>query len=519
MKSLLRVLHLEDDKNDVELAQAKLEEGGFGCDVTHVETRSDFIAALERDVFDIILADYKLPSFDGISALAIALKKDPLVPFVFVSGSMGEELAIESLKRGATDYVLKQRLSRLVPAVKRALTEAEERNELKKAEEQLRNYQEHLEELVEERTAKLEEANKLLQRKEQEIRLIADNVPAFLAYVDKDGIFRFVNRSYEERYGILRQEIIGRHLRSVIGEHVYESIKGEVDSALSGERVAYEKSIQFRPGETRWVSVNYIPDADEAGNIRGFYTLGIDTTDRKQAEKELKHLADELARSNADLEQFAYVASHDLEAPLRVISGFVKLLAKRYKGKLDDKAEEFIAHTIDGAQRMEMLIRDLLEYSKVQLKGMVLKPTDCNLLVEKSLKNLHTAIEESVAMVTYGSLPTVMADASQLSRVFQNLIGNALKFRGEDVPKVHISAEKKENEWFFSVRDNGMGINPNQAERIFLIFQRLHTEEEYSGTGLGLSICKRIVERHGGRIWVESEPGKGSTFFFTLPVL
>lgn len=168
---------------------------------------------------------------------------------------------------------------------------------------------------------------------------------------------------------------------------------------------------------------------------------------------------------------------------------------------------------------MEMLIRDLLEYSKVQLKGMVLKPSDCNLLVEKSLKNLGSAIEESGAMVTYGSLPTVMADASQLSRVFQNLIGNALKFRGEDVPKVHISAEKKENEWFFSVRDNGVGINPNQAERIFLIFQRLHTEEEYSGTGLGLSICKKIVERHDGRIWVESEPGKGSTFFFTLPAL
>ena len=167
---------------------------------------------------------------------------------------------------------------------------------------------------------------------------------------------------------------------------------------------------------------------------------------------------------------------------------------------------------------MEMLIRDLLEYSKVQLQGMVLKPADCNLLVEKSLKNLGSAIEQSGAMVTHGSLPTVMADASQLSRVFQNLIGNAIKFHGEDVPKVHISAEKKENEWFFSVRDNGMGINPNQAERIFVIFQRLHTKEEYPGTGLGLSICKRIVERHGGRIWVESEPGKGSTFYFTLPM-
>ena len=294
---------------------------------------------------------------------------------------------------------------------------------------------------------------------------------------------------------------------------------GIIELHSQGKPYEIEYRIVQRGDTVRWVHERGFPVHDEQGHLRAMTGVVSDITERKKAEEELKRLSDELARSNADLQQFAYVASHDLQEPLRVISGFVKLLAKSYKGKLDDKAEEFIAHTIDGAQRMEMLIRDLLEYSKVQLKGMVLKPTDCNLLVEESLKNLHTAIAESGAMVTYGSLPTVMADASQLSRVFQNLIGNALKFRGEDVPKVHISAEKKENEWFFSVRDNGMGINPNQAERIFLIFQRLHTEEEYSGTGLGLSICKRIVERHGGRIWVESEPGKGSTFFFTLPVL
>jgi PAS domain S-box-containing protein len=242
-----------------------------------------------------------------------------------------------------------------------------------------------------------------------------------------------------------------------------------------------------------------------------------DITERKQAEEHLRKLSDELSRSNTDLQQFAYVASHDLQEPLRVIAGFVKLLAKRYKGQLDDEAEQFINYTVDGVKTMEMLIKDLLEYSRVQSNGMALKPSDCDKLVKECVKSLQTVIEESGAKVTYDSLPNVKADASQLVRVFQNLISNAVKFHGDEKPKVHISAEKKENEWVFSIRDNGIGINPKQAERIFLIFQRLHTKEEYPGTGVGLAICKRIIEHHGGRIWVESEVGRGSTFFFTIP--
>lgn len=405
-KFALRILHLEDDQHDAELVQAMLEEEGIVCDVVLVETRTDFLAALEQGRSDIILADYSLPSFDGLSALLIAQEQWPDIPFIFVSGAMGEELAIETLKSGATDYVLKQRLSRLVPAVHRALKEAEERAERKRAEEALREAHNNLEIRVKERTAELASANEHLQR---------------------------------------------------------------------------------------------------------------EITERKRMEEELKQMADELARSNADLKQFAFVASHDLQEPLHVISGYLKLLTRRYKGKLDAKADDFIDSAVDGVKRMQVLIKNLLEYSQVGIKNKDFKPADCSLVVGLAVANLQRTIEKSGAVVTYSSLPTVIADFSQMSRLFQNLIVNSIKFRGKETPEVHVSAELKGNEWVFSVKYNGIGMDTKNAERIFVIFQRLHTREEYPGTGMGLAICKRIVERHGGHIWVESTLGNGSTFYFTIP--
>jgi signal transduction histidine kinase len=405
-KSSFRILYLEDDRNDVELVRAKLDDEGLDCNMISVETQADFVAALNDAGFDVILADYRLPSFDGLTALSIAREKAPNVPFIFVSGSMGEELAIDTLKRGATDYVLKQRLSRLGPAIRRALEEAKEHLERRKAEEEVKKYQEHLEEMVKERTAQLRTTNERLQ-----------------------------------------QEI----------------------------------------------------------------------ADRKETEEELKKISDELARSNADLQHFAYAVSHDLQEPLRVIEGFIKLLEKRYQNKLDAKAKEFIGYTIEGVQRMRALISDLLEYSRVGTSGIDIKLTDFSEAVERAVFNLKTAVEETGAMIIYDPLPTVGADAIQMSRLFQNLIGNALKFRGKEAPNIRISAERNENGWIFSVQDNGMGIDRPDLERIFAVFQRLHTREEYPGTGIGLAICKRIVERHGGKIWVRSEKGKGSTFCFTIP--
>jgi signal transduction histidine kinase len=232
---------------------------------------------------------------------------------------------------------------------------------------------------------------------------------------------------------------------------------------------------------------------------------------------ELLRAKSALEESNIDLQQFAYIASHDLQAPLRAIGGFAQLLQDDYRGKLGEKADDYLDRIVSNTSRMQQLINDLLAYSRVESRAAPFLPNDVGVLVSEAVAMLETSIEEARAEVTYGELPTVSCDRSQMIQVLQNLIGNGIKYRREDPPHVHISAERNGSHWTFSVRDNGIGIDPKHHERIFEVFRRLHTQQEYPGTGIGLAVCRRVVHRHGGRIWVESKRGKGSTFFFTIP--
>ena len=357
----VRVLLVEDDLADVELVLHALRGGGFEPESDIAQTVPDFLERVHKKTYDVVLADYNLPTWNGMETVELLRREGIDLPVVLVSGALGELKAVECIKRGAADYVLKDHLARLCEAVRRALREKKLRDE---------------------------------------------------------------RRQFQE----------------------------------------------------------------------------------------------ELARSNRDLEQFAYVASHDLQEPLRMVATYTQLLAERYQGKLDENADKYIHYAVDGALRMQTLVQDLLAFSRAGRQGTDFKRVECTALLKTVCENLKTAILESGAQIEYGQLPTVWADGSQMGQVFQNLIGNAIKFHGPAKPLIRIAAVKKDREWIFSVADNGIGIAPQHAEIIFVIFKRLHTRAEYPGSGIGLAICQKILERHGGRIWVESKPGEGSTFKFALPV-
>jgi signal transduction histidine kinase len=367
-KVKLRALLVEDDSADAELVLLELRRSGFDLSWDWVQTPFEFRERLRAKCPDVVLADYNLGHWRGMETLDIMREEGLEVPLILVSGALGDVTAVECIKRGATDYVLKDSLARLPVSIYRAL---------------------------------------------QEKRML-----------------------------------------------------------------------------------------DEG----------------KRSQENLARKAEELKRSNRDLEQFAYVASHDLQEPLRMIASYTQLLAERYHGKLDQQADKYIHYAVDGAVRMQALIQDLLAFSRAGRQDSETKSTDCNAVVEDALKSLRTAVSESGAVIRYEGLPRLMANETQLRQVFQNLIGNAVKFRGPDPLLIQIEAERQDRDWLFSVKDNGIGIAPEHADGVFTIFKRLHTRQEYPGNGIGLAICKRIIEQHGGRIWVEARAGPGTTFRFTLPV-
>ena len=360
-----------------------------------------------------------------------------------------------------------------------------------------------------------------LRESEERFRLMASGVKDYAnLMLDREGLVVSWNEGAERIKGYRAEEIIGQHFsRFYTAEDIADGVPGfELGQAKKNGRCEAEGWRVRKDGSRFLANVVITALRDERGRLRGFGKITRDVSERLKSEENLTKTMEELKRSNDELEQFAYVASHDLQEPLRMVASYTQLLAQRYKGRLDSDADEFIAFAVDGCNRMQGLIQDLLSYSRAGANREELREISCENALQQALGNLRTAIEESAAKVTHDSLPALTTAETQLVQVFQNLVGNAIKYRSAEPPRVHVSATDGGNEWVFAVRDNGLGIEPQYFERIFVLFQRLHGQKEFEGTGIGLAMCKKIVDRLGGRIWVESQSKQGSTFFFALPV-
>jgi PAS domain S-box-containing protein len=362
----------------------------------------------------------------------------------------------------------------------------------------------------------------ITERKETEAKYqgLLEAAPDAMVVVNQDGNIVLLNVQAEKRFGYRRDELVGQKVKNIIPEGFAERLIADgtrtaADALAQQIGTGIELAGRRKDGSEFPIEIMLSPQESSDGMV---VTAAIrDITQRKTSEEHLAKTMEELKRSNEELGQFAYIASHDLQEPLRMVASYTQLLSRKYKGKLDADADEFISFAVDGARRMQGLIQDLLAYSRVGTKGRGLVDTSSEEALQQSLSNLRGAIEESGAQVTHDPLPGVLADRSQLIQLFQNLVGNAIKYQRTGIPTVHISASRNgSKKWTFSVQDNGMGIDSQYFAKIFDMFQRLHKREEFDGTGIGLAICKKIVERHGGSISVESKLGQGSTFRFAL---
>ena len=491
------MLLVEDDETDARLIVRLLKKLPYEVTSLRIWSLDALRDELTTGVWDIVLADYILTGFDALDVLEMVKSMRPDLPVIVVSGKVGEDVAVGTLVAGARDYVMKDNLRRLGPAIERELAEAAGARRRRQAE------------------AELEEAHR-------RVELVISNAPILLFAVNRNGELTLTQGRALQSLGLKAGENVGRRILDLYGD--IPGVREHVDRAQEGE----SGSIDLNIGPVA-LQVRYAPTYGDDGLLSGFSGIGIDVTDQWKAESELRcsqerlaatlkrarKQAAELSRSNAELAKFAYVASHDLQEPLRKVSSFCQLLQDRYGDQLDDRAREYIRYAVDGAVRMQELILALLEWSRVGSRLETEETVDCNCALREALTNLEASIEKSGAKITYDDLPVVRWVHTRVVQLFQNLLGNAIKFRQDAPPSIHVGAERTDEGWRFSVEDNGIGIEAQYQDRIFEVFQRLHTRDEYPGTGVGLSLCKKIVESRGGKIWVESVPGEGSTFIWT----
>lgn len=362
-------------------------------------------------------------------------------------------------------------------------------------------------------------AQAALEEAEERFRVFFDSAPIGKAMTAPDGRLMRVNAAFGEMVGRSVEEMQVISFPSITHPDDLAMSRECVRSLLAGEHDTWtmEKRYLHRDGSVVWTHVKTRLRRDAAGVPQNFLTHVVDITPRKQAEAELQQINAALVRSNRELEQFAYVASHDLQEPLRMVASFSQLLAERYADQLDDRARKYIGYAVDGAKRMQSLINDLLAFSRLETRPRPLEPCDCSALLAQVIRGLDMAVRESGAEIVTGPLPVVKADRTQLGQVFQNLVANAIKFRGEAPIRVEVTARRAGDWWELTVADNGLGIDPRDHERIFVIFQRLNERTRFEGNGIGLAVVKKIVERHGGTIRVESALGQGARFTFTMP--
>ena len=498
----IRVLFVEDNEADVVLIATLLSEvGADRYEMDWVITAQDGITHLGAKEYDVCLLDIYLTEGIGLDVLKEASVHSPCVPTIILTGQGDLRIDLVTMEAGAVDYLEKGTLTPVLleRSIRYAIQRRHVENSLRLSEERFSSFMEHL--------------------------------PGAAWMKDLGGRYIYANHEAERIFSRTFGDLEGKTDEEVFPPKTAYQFRANDRRALREGCVTTTEVLLQADGEEHYSVVSKFPVNGLGGKPVCIGGVAFDITDRIRAEKalqanmetlrasaeELARANEELGRSNQDLEHFAYVASHDLQEPLRAIAGHLGLLKLRYRGKLGGDADEFIDFAVSGAKRMDALINGLLEYSRAGQRNNPPIPVDSTIALNHALDALGESITKNNTVVTRDKLPIVMTDEIQLSQVFQNLIGNAIKFRRrEEPPRIHIGAELKGREWIFSVADNGIGIDPEYTERVFNIFEQLHPSGEYSGSGIGLAVCKRIVERFGGRIWLDSTPGKGTTFYFSL---
>lgn len=476
MDTSIRVLVVDDSAFYAQIVADTLSKE---YDMTTLEANdaSEGLEKLATSEVDCVVTDYQMPVMNGIEFLKEAQKRGFEQPFILLTGTGSEAVASEAVAAGVTHYFQKE-----------------------EGEQQFEKLANQIDNAVEQR------------RTEKKYELLVDNSPDLIAQVNAEGEFVMTNEAMADSFDSQPGELTGKSLFDLMPEEVAER-----RLEVGREVIETGETQRFEDGNEGEYFHNVFVPVDLPGERETFQVIARDITERKEAEIELKETVQKLEESNAQLEQFAYVTSHDLQEPLRMVSSYMQLLERQYKADLDEDAQEFIEYAVDGANRMREMINDLLEYSRVDTRGGDFESTDFESVIQQATDNLQVAIAESEAEVTHDSLPTLVCDENQMVMLLQNLVSNAIKYCEADHPQIHVSVERNDEEFVFAVTDNGIGIPEDEIDEVFRIFSRLHGRDEYSGTGIGLAMCQKIVDRHDGTIRVESEVDEGSTFYFTLP--